>query len=160
MYLLLKFSLVVSLLMVSAQDTKERKVYWFLFPIIALCSGVLLYNNMLSHIFYLTIGINYVFVLLLMAIVFLYSKYKLKTSMKNTFGLGDGLLFFALTFTFSNISFLILFVFSLIFSLALHLILKKHSKFRTVPLAGYISLFFSITYLFHWLGFLPSLYSI
>jgi len=146
--------------MVLLQDIKERQVYSFLFPIIGLCAGVLFYQNTLPQLFYITVAVNFVFVALLIAVVFLYSKLKLKTSISNTFGLGDGLLFLALIFSFSSISFVILFVFGLIFSLVLHLILNKNSKYQTVPLAGYLSLFFSITYLAHWFGILKSVYTI
>ena len=146
--------------MVFLQDIKERKVYWFLFPIIAVCSGVLLYKNMFSELFYTTISINIGFVLVLLFAVFLYSKIKLKTAITKTFGLGDGLLFLALVFTFSSVSFLILFVFGLVFSLIIHLVLKRNSKFSTVPLAGYLSLFFAITYLSYWFGIINTLYTI
>ncbi|WP_050807317.1 hypothetical protein [Bizionia argentinensis] len=146
--------------MVLIQDIKDRQVYWFLFPIIGLCSGVLLYQNMLPALFYITIFINFIFIAILVAVVFLYSKIKLKTSISNTFGLGDGLLFLVLAFSFSSISFLILFVFGLIFSLTLHLLLKRKLKQITVPLAGYLSLFFAVTYISYWLGILKSIYII
>lgn len=74
--------------------------------------------------------------------------------------MGDALLFFALTFSFSSVSYLILFVFGLIFSLTIHLLLKHKSKHKNVPLAGYLSLFFSLAYLGHWIGFFPYLYTI
>ena len=121
---------------------KERKVFWFLFPIIAIASGVLLYKNVASEAFYSTLLVNFIFIILLLLVVFLYSKLKLKVSINDTFGLGDGLMFIALIFTFSSVTFLVLFVFGLIFSLALHLILKNKAKHTTVPLAGYLSLFF------------------
>jgi len=144
--------------MILIQDIKERKVYWFLFPIVGLCAGILFYQNTYPQLFYTTVLLNLVFVAILIAIVFLYSKFKLKTTISNTFGMGDGLLFFALTFSFSSISFIILFVFGLIFSLTLHLILKKNSKHQTVPLAGYLSLFFAVAYLSNWIGILESVY--
>ena len=146
--------------MVFYQDMKERMVYWFLFPIIAICSGILLYNNMLTEVFKTTVMINLVFVVFLITVVFAYSKLKLKTSITQTFGLGDMLLFFALAFTFSSVSFLILFVFGLIFSLVLHLFLKNKSSHQNVPLAGYLSLFFAIVYISHWTGILKSVYTI
>ncbi len=146
--------------MVLFQDTKERQVYWFLCPLVGLCAGILLYQNTLSQLFYATIVINLAFVLILMTVIFLYSKLKLKTSISNTFGLGDSLLFFALIFSFSSISFIVLFVFGLIFSLILHLLLKKNSKHHTVPLAGYLSLFFAIVYISNWIGILESVYTI
>lgn len=146
--------------MVLLQDIKERKVYWFLFPIIALCSSVLLYQNTFWELFYATILINLAFVCVLIGVVFLYSKLKLKTALSSTFGLGDGLLFLALIFSFSSVSFFILFVFGLVFSLVLHLFLKRKTKQETVPLAGYLSLFFVIAYVSHWVGILNAVYTI
>ena len=115
---------------------------------------------MFFELFKTTLIINLVFVLFLILVILIYSKYKLKTTMSQAFGLGDMLLFFALAFTFSSVSFLVLFVFGLVFSLILHLFLKSKSKHKTVPLAGYLSLFFAITYLAHWLGILKSVYTI
>lgn len=157
---ILKIILITTLIMVLFQDIKERQVYWFLFPIVGLCAGILFYQNTLPQLFYATVVINLAFVLILMTVILLYSRLKLKTPISNTFGLGDGLLFFALIFSFSSVSFIILFVFGLIFSLVLHLILKKNSKHQTVPLAGYLSLFFAIAYLSNWIGILESVYTI
>jgi len=157
---ILKIILLAALVMVLLQDIKERQVYWFLLPIIALCSGVLLYSNMFQQVFFMTLLINLVFVSILILIVYMYSKFKLKTPITQTFGLGDALLFFALAFTFSSVTFLVLFVFGLFFSLILHLFLSKKSKYKTVPLAGYLSLFFAIAYGAHWIGILKSVYTI
>lgn len=150
----------MALLLVFYQDTKERLVYWFLFPIIAICSGILLYKSMFFELFKTTVMINLAFVSFLILVIYSYSKLKLKTSIAQTFGLGDALLFFALAFTFSSVSFLVLFVFGLVFSLVLHLFLKNRSEHKNVPLAGYLSLFFSIAYVAHWLGILKSVYTI
>lgn len=158
--IVLKIVLITSLTIVFYQDTQERQVYWIMFPVIALCTGILLYDNIFPDVFYTTIITNILFMTLLILVVYIYSKIKLKTTISKTFGLGDGLLFFALAFSFSSISFLIVFVFGLIFSLLIHLVLNKKSKFITVPLAGYLSLFFGITYLSHWSGLLPSIYYI
>lgn len=156
--ILLKLILITALILVLFQDIKDRQVYWFLFPIIGLCSGTLHYLNSSPQQFLITVFINFIFVSILMTVVFLYSKLKLKTSITNTFGLGDGLLFLALAFSFSKLSFFILFVFGLTFSLLLHLFLKK-SKHTTVPLAGYLSFFFAITYVSFWSGMINSLYT-
>jgi hypothetical protein len=69
-------------------------------------------------------------------------------------------LFIGLIFSFSTISFLTIFVFSLLFTLVTHLIIKQYSKLQSVPLAGYISLFFGLTYLSYWSGITTSLYSL
>ncbi|WP_452596852.1 hypothetical protein [Pontimicrobium sp. MEBiC01747] len=79
---------------------------------------------------------------------------------KNTFGLGDVLLFIGLTLSFSTTSFIILFVFSLVFALVLHLFFKTKTKIASVPLAGYLSLFFASVYVSHWLGAIPYIYII
>jgi hypothetical protein len=47
---------------------------------------------------------------------------------------------------FSTISFLTLFVFSLVFALVVHQFLKNNHPEETVPLAGYMSLFFGSIY--------------
>jgi len=160
MLVIVKLVLVVTLLLVFYQDVKERKAYWFAFPIIALCCGFLFYQNSLLELFYGSIVINLIFIGVLLTIIYLYSKFKLKTDFKNTFGLGDTLLFLALAFSFSSVSFITLFVFSLIFALVLHLLFKKKSKLQTVPLAGYMSLFFCLVYVAFWLGFVNQLYII
>ncbi len=154
----IKIILITSLLIVFWQDLKVREVYWFLFPIVAFTSGTLLFSKMFSELFYITLVINISFVLILILVIFIYSKIKLKSSIEKVFGLGDGLIFLALAFTFSSVSFLILFIFGLIFSLILHLVLKNKSEYTSVPLAGYLSLFFSISYISHWSGLLKTVY--
>lgn len=140
------------------QDLKERQVYWFLFPLFGICSAVLFYKNTLPELFYVSVGMNFIFISILLLIILLYSKLKLKSNFSETFGLGDVLLFVGLIFSFSTISFLVIFVFSLLFALATHLISKQYSKLQSVPLAGYISLFFGLAYIAYWTGITSSLY--
>lgn len=159
--ILIKLFLLISLLFVLIQDVKQREVYWFLFPVIAGLVAYLHYKEAIApELFFSAIAINSLFVSILVFILFIYSKYKLKLQLNETFGLGDVLIFFALAFSFSTVSFLIIFIASLVFALVLHLTLKKKSSFSTVPLAGYISLFFGISFLGHWLGCLNMVYSI
>ena len=158
--LLVKTLLIMTFLTVVYQDIKERQVYWFLFPAIAIFAAILLYNNTVRPVFLWTILINLGVILILLLTIFLYSKFKLQKSLSETFGLGDALLFLALAFTFSNISFLVLFVFGLIFSLLLHLNLKFRTLNHTVPLAGYLSLFFALAYIGHWLNLVPNPYTL
>ncbi len=158
--LVVKIILILTLLYTFYQDFKERKVYWFLFLIIGVTCGILHYTSTLSELFFTSVLMNLAFIVLLLLVVFLYSKFKLGVNFKDTFGLGDTLLFIALSLTFSTVSFIIVLIFSLIFALVIHLSLKSKSKFSTVPLAGYISLFFAITYVAYWTGFISSLYTI
>jgi hypothetical protein len=89
-----------------------------------------------------------------------YATYKLKVKLSDVFGLGDALLFIGLCLAFPIAAFITFFVFSLLFSLLVHFIFKQKLKDKTVPLAGYMSLFFSGVYIVHWIGFIPNLYSI
>lgn len=157
--LIIKIILIITLLITVIQDIKERKVYWFLFPIIGLSAALLHYFKTLPELFFMSLIINAIFILTILSILFLYTKFKLKIKFSNAFGLGDVFLFLALVCSFSSVSFITLFVFAIICSLALHLILKKNNE-TTVPLAGYMSLFFAITYLAHWSGFINSVYSL
>lgn len=157
---ILQVVLILVLGAVCYQDMKERQVYWFLFPIIAVLVGLLFYRNTLKELFVMAIVLNLLFVLMILLIVFLYAFLKFKTNPLKTIGLGDVFLFIGLSLSFSTVSFIIIFVCSLFFSWLLHFMLKKKSKSKTVPLAGYMSLFFMLTYLSYWTGIIDSLYLI
>jgi len=158
MLIAIKIALIVSLAFVLIQDLKERQVYWFLFPITAILCGILHYHSTLPELFYTAVILNLSFTSLLLLIVFLYAKFKLKTGFSQVFGLGDVFLFIALAFSFSTVSFVVLFISALVFALLLHLSLNK--KTTTVPLAGYLSLFFGVVYMAYWFEIIHSLYSI
>jgi len=148
---------MVSFGIVLYQDIKERQVYWFLFPIIAISGALLFCFKTTIEMFMGSIFINLTLISLLIFIIFFYSKVKLGYPLNQVLGLGDILFFFAIALSFSSISFIILFVSSLIFSLLIHLLINKG---QNVPLAGYMSLFFGITYLSLWLGLISSVYQI
>jgi hypothetical protein len=154
----IKILLMLSLVTIFYQDVKERQVYWFLFPLIAICSALLFFTNTLSELFLTAVILNTIFIVLLLMIVFMYSKFKLKKN--HTIGLGDVLFFVVAAFAFSTISFIVVFISSLIFSLVLHTLLNQDKKSITVPLAGYMSLFFGLTYLAYWAGFIQSVYQL
>ena len=155
----LKLILLSAFMSVTYQDWKDRSVHWFLFPAIGICTGILLFQQTSAGLFFETILLNLVFIGLLLGVIFLYATYKLKMKLSDAFGLGDGLLFVALAFSFAQLTFMIVFVFGLVCSLFLHVILKK-SKSETVPLAGYMSLFFALVYGTHWMGFLTTAYTL
>ena len=156
----LKILLVFSFLIVIWQDVKAREVYWFLFPVIAICCGYLYYLNTMPELFLISLFMNIIFVSILLLVVYLYSKHKLKSAFKTSIGSGDILLFFALCLSFSSVSFITCFVLSLTFSLVLHLLIKKRYTLNSVPLAGYMCLFFALVYLGSWTGLIDSLYII
>ena len=155
-----KCLLIILFGLIFIQDLKERQVYWFLFPLVGILSGYLFYISTLPELFIASIVLNAIFVSLMLLSVILYSNLILKIKARDAFGLGDALLFLSLIFSFSSVSFLVIFVFGLLFSLVIHLILKQTNTSRTVPLAGYLSLFFGLSYLAFWTGLTDSLYAI
>ena len=160
MELVFKISLILVSVAVLYEDIAERKTYWFWFPLLALVYSLVHLNHVVWNTFIITTALNLIVVGLFFLVIYGYAKFKLKVSPKAVFGLGDALLFLALAFTFSTISFITVFVFALVFALVIHLVFKAKSKYTTVPLAGYMSLFFAITYLASWFNCIDSLYII
>ena len=144
----LKLITAVLLCVIFYQDVKSRMVYGFLFPATAVLLGILHYVHVEKVSFFVGIAGNVGFISLLIFILFLYSKIRLKMPFINgSFGLGDLLFFYALCFAFPNFTFTVLFfVFSVFFAMALHLIMRKRQRDKTIPLAGYMALFFAITF--------------
>jgi len=142
------------------QDIKERSVYWFLFPIVACTTGYLYFTNTFFELFWRTAAMNFGIILLILLVLQTYTTFKLKTNIKAVFGLGDALLFIALCVAFPVTAFLIFFVCSLLFSLAVHVVLKSNMQEASVPLAGYMSLFFIVIFSIHWMGLLTNVYNI
>ncbi|MFK7750845.1 MAG: prepilin peptidase [Kordia sp.] len=147
-------------MIIAYQDIKERSVYWFLFPIVACTAGYLYYTNTFFELFWKTSIVNLGIIMLVFLALQTYTKFKLRTGLKEVFGLGDALLFIGLCVAFPIASFIIFFVFSLLFSLIIHFVLKNKMKMKSVPLAGYMSVFFIGVYSMNWTGFLPNLYNI
>lgn len=156
----IKTILMLTFLLIFLQDIKERQVYWFLFPIIGFLSGILFYKKTLPELFFSSVITNMIFIFILIFVIFLYTKFKLNTKVLDTIGLGDLALFFVLSVSFSSISFISIFISALIFSLILHLFLVKTQNAVTVPLAGYMSLFFLLSYICYWTGFINNVYTI
>lgn len=128
------------------QDYKNRLVYWFLYPI----TGILVFAIQLYYIpievVFVNSVLNIFFVTFLLAVCFIYLKLK-KMSFQDSLGMGDILFFIFISFSFATVSFIVLFVFALVFSLILHFVFRNKKQFNTVPLAGYMSLFFAVVYI-------------
>ncbi len=142
----LKLLLIFVFLVVLYQDFKNRLVYWFLYPTIGILAFIIQLNNLPIEIALYNLGFNLLFVGIILSISLVYLRFR-NLNFKSTIGLGDVLFFVFITTTFSIVSFIVLFVFSLVFSLILHLVLNYKKEKSTVPLAGYMSLFFGGIYL-------------
>ena len=157
--IIVKIALMACLLWVFKQDIKERLVFWWLFPMIAILFSVLFLNQVVKEIYLQYVLMNLALVSVILLLLFAYSGFVLKSGFINTsFGLGDALLFIALSFSFPTLAFCVLLSFSLVFSLVLHFVLVRKQELKTVPLAGYMSLFFAISMIFNETGFFPNLY--
>ena len=129
--------------LIAFQDVRERMVYWVLFPLVGLFLGLAHWQRSTPEVFMMFSLANAFFVTMLLFISWLYTKYiKGSTYLNHSFGLGDLLFFYAIAFGFPTMTFMVLFVFALVFSLALHIALGIAKKQNSVPLAGYMSLFF------------------
>ncbi|TRW27071.1 general secretion pathway protein [Flavobacterium zepuense] len=143
----LKFSLIVVLLLIFWQDTKERLVLWFLYPLVGVVAYMLHAKTIGVLPSIVNTGLNLVFVLIILSISYLYIVViKRRKYLNESIGAGDLLFFVSLPFAFATVAFTLLFVFSLLFSLLLHMIFKNRQVDKTVPLAGYMALFFATVY--------------
>lgn len=141
----LKLLLIIVFAIVLFQDFKNRLVYWFLYPIIGILAFVIQLYSVPIQIALFNSGFNLLFIVLILGVSFVYIKIR-KLDFKNSIGIGDVLFFIFISCTFSIVSFLVLFVFALLFSLVLHFVLNIKKEQQTVPLAGYMSLFFGVIY--------------
>lgn len=159
MFIVVKLLILSCLLVMIYQDIKERAVWWFLFPVLLISAGYLHLSNSIQEMFIIESLLNVLILSCILSISFLYVRLKMKVSFfKSAFGIGDLFFFLILTVAFPTVAFIVILVFSLIFSLVLHLFVSK--KEQTVPLAGYSALFLILVYSSHWTGIFQNLYSI
>jgi len=144
---LLNLILIVLLWVIFFQDARDRMVYWFLYPLVGIMALAAQITHVGLQVAVANVLVNLSFILILVAVCYAYARLRLDKPFREVIGLGDVLFFAFICFSFSTISFLVLFVFSMIFALALHLRLYKTQSQTTVPLAGYMALFFSAVYL-------------
>ena len=153
MIIVLKLFLVILFIFVFKQDYKDRLVNWILYLLVGITSLTLHLSFVSWQLVFANSICNLSCISVLIAIIYLYSKLiKRQPLINHSIGIGDIFLFYALCFLFPIITFILLFVFSLLFSLLLHFYLKeKYSQHNSVPLAGYIALFYSFVILFSFL---------
>lgn len=145
--------------LIAFQDFKDRMVSWVLFPITGLLLGALYLLNTSWEQFYPFVGTNMLLISIIVLLLFVYTKYIARMQFLNvSFGLGDLLFFYAFAMGFPTVTFLILFVASILFSLAVFLISKKKLEKGTIPLAGLMGFFLIVLILVSFSTQAPSLY--
>lgn len=141
-----KLLLIGILLTILWQDDKERLVLWLLFPALGLVAFWIqfqqlgLWQALVNTLFCLS------FVSIILFCGYMYSVIVGKSFVNGSIGTGDILLFVFISCAFAPIAFIILFTAALLFSLFLHLYRSGSPAVSTVPLAGYIALFFAVVY--------------
>ncbi len=138
----IKIAIVCVLGVITYQDLKDREVYGFVFPILMGLLGALHYQSVLDIHFYNALIMNGVILFFTIGLMYLYAVLRIKKPFfSEVFGIGDLLFFLALAIGFPTVTFTIILVFSLLFALIVWEVLKKNSKYTTIPLAGYMAIF-------------------
>ncbi|TMM52148.1 hypothetical protein FEE95_20895 [Maribacter algarum] len=159
MILLLKITLVLVCALIAFQDFKERMVSWILFPVIGFLLGLLYIWNTSFEQFYPFVFTNMLLITGIVLALFVYTKYVAQMKFLNvSFGLGDLLFFYAFALGFPTITFLILFVGAILFSLIVFLVSKGKQEKDTIPLAGLMGSFLIVVTLVSFFPNTPSLY--
>lgn len=134
--------------MIAFQDIKDRMVYWILFPILGLFLGISYWLKSTPDTYFILCAANVVLVSCLLGILWVYTKLIRNTGFLNTtFGLGDVLFLYAFALGFPPVSFTILLSFSILFALLAHLVFSIWKRKDTIPLAGYMSLFLGVVFI-------------
>lgn len=158
--IIVKIILVITFALILYQDVTERMVYWFLFPLSGLLSAILFYDSVLPEVFAINVAMNLLLTLFIFILTVLIAKYIIKKPLYEVIGIGDLILYVALAFSFATVSYYVIFISSLLFTFALGIVFSKFRKIVTVPVGGYVSLFFMIAHLSYWTGVSNNLYSI
>ena len=143
---MIKILLILVLLFIFFQDLKFRAVYWFLFPIVLVLSvwvGLDLTNveNMLWSLSFFLFSMGF------LTLYMSFRQGKLINITKGFFSWGDILFLLAIIPLFSFHLYLMFFTLGTIGTLLVHgLVLTVSKGDKTIPFAGYMSLFLT-TYL-------------
>ncbi|WP_339883480.1 prepilin peptidase [Polaribacter vadi] len=155
MLIVIELFLIIFLGLICFQDIKERKVsIWILFLGLVV-GGYINYTYQHPIVFLSNTIINCVFVVTVFLILWVYAKLKMKKNIFEVFGKGDLFFFMLLAVSLPILSFLMVFIFSIIFALLVFILLKNRIKEKTVPLAGLQALFFGLVLIAN--NFVPSL---
>ena len=134
--------LAVTLLFVFFQDLKNRSIHIAL-PILIFALGLVM-NYLSLDLSFKDILYNILFIAMNIVGLILYFSIKNKgyvNPIDKSLGMGDIAFFIAIVPLFNFRSFILFFIFGLVFSLMAHGIYSLFEKNVTIPLAGYLSLF-------------------
>ena len=145
MQLVIEIVFIIMLIALFVQDIKDREVSLYLLILGILIGGSLHYIKSPTEVFLVSILMNFVFVSFIFGILILYVNFKMKQAIFSVFGKGDLLFFILMALSLPSLAFVVVFVFSLFFSLIVFSIFKSKLNMKTVPLAGLQSLFLGLS---------------
>lgn len=147
--MLIFISQILLMLVITYQDFKEREISWILIPGVL---GLGITNAIYTNLNPLELAASVVFLSGLLTLVYLVFALKQKTlKLKFTselLGLGDILLFYAIIPFFGFNEYVLIFTGGLIFSLISHSIYNLIYSSKSIPLAGWFSIF--LIFIFCW----------
>jgi len=137
-------SICIVLLVIIFQDLKSRAISIWVFPVFLIVTGTWFYQEFRD---WQTLVLNIGFISLLMVGLVIYVSIRNRqftNILKDWFGLGDVLFLFLMSPLFSSRNLVLFIILGMLFSLAIHLIIKQFVKDNsyslTIPLAGYLSI--------------------
>lgn len=137
--------MLLCLLAVFFQDWKYRQIH-VLLPLAVFFFSFFLINQTTDSIIKIIAG-NLLFFAITLIGLTLYMSIKNKKFLnpfQNYFGLGDLLFYAAITPLFLIQKYILFFILSMVFAIAMQMGLKKFMRQETVPLAGFSALFLSL----------------
>lgn len=161
--LALQLIIIITLLVIVYGDFKERLVWNISFVVFGIVGSLLFYLHTNATYFLTSIVCNTLIVVFIIGVSYLMAKYVLKKkSLSDVLGLGDILFFFGFALSFPIVSFLNFFLFSILFTYALYILLKKIKviKVNTIPLAGSMALFLVVVYVIDIIGVYENVYTL
>ena len=105
MNLVLEIIFIITLGVLFYQDIKERKVSVWILLIGMFLGGMIHYLHQPPIVFLSNVGVNSVFIILILGILWMYSKFKLKKKILDVFGGGDALFFYFIGIEFADFIF-------------------------------------------------------
>jgi Flp pilus assembly protein protease CpaA len=141
----LNILLIGLLILICIEDIKEREISLIVIVVLIILGGFLNYRHHIVELFLVSCLVNSLIVLLIVFILWGYSKFKLQKPLFEVFGVGDLLFFVFLAVSFPTTTFAVMFVGSLLFSLLISVLFKKRIS-KWVPLAGLQALFTALIF--------------
>lgn len=146
--MIVELGLLVTALLVFYQDLKTRTIHIAL-PIVFFGLGLYHTFGFLNWVDYFKNIFFFVIIFLGLVGFMTYKEGVFRNPFEHYFGIGDFLFFLALTPLFFLYHYALFFITSLVFSVVLQLVFNRWMKQKTVPLAGFVALYFFIGYLAH-----------